>query len=73
MDSPLRRLAHLSAASQTTNLAVVSTWQKAHDKKNMVTQMVCLSVLLPAEGSRDITCVRCEHVDDLLGMVAEVE
>lgn len=35
--------------------------------------MECLSVLLPAEDSRDITCVRCEHVDDLLGMVAELE
>ena len=35
--------------------------------------MECLSVLLPAEDSRDITCVRSEHVDDLLGMVAELE
>ena len=76
--SPLRRLAHLSAASQTTNLAVVSTWQKAPDKKNMVTQTECmprnmpiqaagcrecLSLLLLVDGTGYTSCMSCEQVD----------
>ena len=31
----------------------------------------CLSLLLPGEGSRDSTCVRCEQVDELLSLVVE--
>lgn len=38
----LGRLTHLSAASQTRNLAVVSTGQRALTRKNMLTQMECL-------------------------------
>lgn len=74
--SPLGRLARLSAAlCTTTNLAVVSTRQKAIAKKNASTQMeclprsmaahvsscrVCLSLLL--EGGRNTTCVSGEQV-----------
>ena len=31
----------------------------------------CLSLLLPGEGSRDSTSVRCEQVDELLSLVVE--
>lgn len=48
--SPLRRLAQLCAASQTTNLAMISTRQKILDKKNMVTQMECLPKKCVAQG-----------------------
>jgi len=33
----------------------------------------CLSLLLPGEGSGNSTCVRCEQVEDLLSMVAELK
>ena len=33
----------------------------------------CLSLLLPGEGSRDSTCVRCEQVDELLSLVVELK
>ena len=33
----------------------------------------CLSLLLPTEGSGNSTCVRCEQVEDLLSMVAELK
>lgn len=33
----------------------------------------CLSLLLPVEGSRDIICVKCEQVDDLLSYMVELE
>ena len=33
----------------------------------------CLSLLLPGEGGRDSTCVRCEQAEDLLSMVAELK
>jgi len=33
----------------------------------------CLSLLLPREGSRNSTCVRCEQVEDLLSMVTELK
>ena len=32
-----------------------------------------LSLLLPGEGGRNSTCVRCEQVEDLLSMVAELK
>lgn len=38
------RLIHLSAASQTANLAMVSTRQKALMRKNTVTQSACLKM-----------------------------
>ena len=68
---PFRRPAHLWAATQTTNLAMISTRQKALAKKNVATQMECLhrkaafqisgcseslSLLLPLDSSRDSTC-----------------
>ncbi|XP_068535230.1 uncharacterized protein [Anas acuta] len=33
----------------------------------------CQSLLLPSAGSRDTGCVRCEQVDDLIRMVAELK
>lgn len=33
----------------------------------------CLSLLLPGEGGRNSTCGRCEQVEDLLSMVAELK
>ena len=33
----------------------------------------CLSLLLPGEGGRDSTCVRCEQVDELLSLVVELK
>ena len=32
-----------------------------------------MSLLLLQEGDRDTTCVRCEQVEDLLSMVAELK
>ena len=79
--SLLRRLAFLLAASETAGLNMVSTRQQAYSKKTVVTQMEglprnvavqvsgcreCLSLLLPGEGGRDSTCVRCKQVDELL-------
>ena len=67
---------------------MVSTRQQAYSKKTMETQMEglprsvavqvsscwqCLSLLLPREGSRDSTCVRCEQVDELLSLVVELK
>ena len=66
---------------------MVFTRQWAYSKKSVLTQMEglprnvavqvsgcreCLSLLLPGEGGRDSTCVRCEQVDELLSMVAEL-
>jgi len=65
---------------------MVSTRQRAYPRKPLVTQTdglsrnvavqvsgcrECLSLLLPGEGSRDSTCVRCEQVDELLSLVVE--
>ena len=33
----------------------------------------CLSLLLPGEGGRDSTCVRCEQVNELLSLVMELK
>ena len=33
----------------------------------------CLSLSLLQEGSRDSTCARCEQVDGLLSLVAELK
>ena len=69
------------AVTETTTLNMVSTRQQAYPKKTMATQMEdlprnvavqifgyreCLSLLLPGEGGRGSTCVRCEQVDELL-------
>ena len=65
---------------------MVFTRQWAYSKKSVLTQMEglprnvavqvsgckeCLSLLLPGEGGRDSTCVRCEQVDELLSLVVE--
>ena len=80
--------AHLAASSLTTNLAMVSTRQKALAKKTVAAQTEslprtaavergreCLSLLLPPKDDRvpDPTCVSGEQVDDLLIMVAELK
>jgi len=80
-------LAHLLTTSQTTSLVMVSTRQKALAKKKVVAQIECLpknvavqvtdcwdcpSLLLLVRDSRDSTCVRCDQVDDLISMVAEL-
>lgn len=69
-------------------LATVSTRQKVLAKKNVATQAECLprkaavqvsgyreclSLLLPSDGGRDTICMRCEQVDDLLQLVAELK
>lgn len=33
----------------------------------------CLSLLLPSDGGRDTICMRCEQVDYLLQLVAELK
>ena len=33
----------------------------------------CLSLVLPGEGGRNSSCVRCQQVGDLLSMVAELK
>lgn len=33
----------------------------------------CLRLLLPLEGGRDITCIRCEQVENLLSIVAKLK
>ena len=86
--SLLRRPAYLLAVSETTGLNTVSARQQAYSKKTVVTQMEglprnvavqvsgcreCLSLLLPGEGGRDSTCVRCEQVDELLSLVVELK
>lgn len=79
---------HLSAASRTTYLITVSTRQKGLSRKMVVTQAEslpkeaavqifgcseCLSLLVPEKGGKDFTCVWCEQVYDLLGMLAALK
>jgi len=86
--SLLRRPALLLAASEITGLNMVSTRQQACPKETVVTQTEglsrnvavqgfscreCLNLLLPGEGGRSSTCVRCEQVDELLSMVVELK
>ena len=67
---------------------MVSTRQRACPRKILVTQTEglprnvavqvsgcreCLSLLLPGEGGRSSTHVRCEQVDELLSMVVELK
>ncbi len=67
---------------------MVSTRQQACSKKTVVTQTEglprnvavqvsgcrdCRSLLLPGEGGRDSTCMRCEQVDELLGLLRELK
>ncbi|XP_009323404.1 PREDICTED: deleted in autism protein 1 [Pygoscelis adeliae] len=68
--------------------AMVSTRLKAVTRRNVATQTKpsrkqaavqvsgcreCLSLSAVAEGGRDDTCVRCDQVDDLLGLVVELK
>ena len=84
----LRRPIFLFAASETIGLNIISIRQRASSKKTAVTQTEglprnvavqvsrcreCLSLLLPGEGGRDYTCVRCEQVDELLSLVVELK
>lgn len=66
-----------SAASQTTNLAMDFTRQKALAKKNVGFLFSgwrqCLSLLLPVEGGKHSACVRCGQVGDVLRTVAELK
>lgn len=86
--SLLRGPPFLLAVSETAGLNMVSTRQEAYSKKTMATQIEglprnvavpvsscreCLSLLLPGEGSRDSTSVRCEQVDELLSLVVELK
>ena len=45
--------------------------------RNMAVQVSgckeCLSLLLPAEGGRVSTCVRCEQMNELLSLVVELK
>ena len=67
---------------------MVCTRQKALSRKSVATQTECplknaavqvsgcreyLSLLPPSEGGRDSVCVRCEQVDDLVSLVAELK
>jgi len=84
---PLKRPAHLLAATQTTNLAMVSARQKAligknatqteHLPKNVAVQdsgcCKCLSLLLLVNGDRDSTCIRCEQENALLSKVKNLK
>lgn len=85
---PFRGLAHLPAASQTTNLAVVSTRQRALARKSVATVTECLpknvvgqvsgcseylSLLLLVKAGRDSTCIKHEQVDDLLSTMVKLE
>lgn len=69
----LGRAVHLSAASQISNPAVVSTRQKALTRKNAAAQVECppknvavevpgcsecLSLSVPVKGGRDSACMR---------------
>jgi len=51
--------------------------QPEHLPRNVVVQVSSyrerLSLLLPLEGGRNTTCTRCEQVEDLLSMVAELK
>ncbi|KAM9168439.1 very low-density lipoprotein receptor-like [Mergus octosetaceus] len=70
------------------NPDVVSSRQKALTKKTLATETnclssdmalqvsscrECLSLLLPMEGGKDTTCMRCEQVEDLISLVAELK
>lgn len=35
--------------------------------------MSCLNLLLPIDGDRDTACVRCEQVEDLISLLAELK
>ena len=74
--------------SETAGLNMVSAREQAYSKDIMLTKMEglprnvavqvfsyreCLSLLLPREGCRDSTCVRCEQVDELLSLVVELK
>lgn len=89
-DPPLlKRPAHLPAASQTPNPAMVTVrWQvlaKELAKKTVAIQTECLpkdvavqirecpSLLLPMKGGRDAACMRCKQVEDLISLVAELK
>lgn len=67
---------------------MVSTREWAYSKKTVTTRMEglprnvavqvsscreCLNLLLPGEGGRDSTCMRCEQVDKLLSLVVELK
>jgi len=82
-----RKPAFLLLVSETACLNVVSTKQWAYSKKSMVIHMEglprnvavqapgcreCLSLLLPREGGRHSTCVRCEQVDEQLRLGVEL-
>ena len=84
----LRRPAFLLAVSETASLNMVSTRQQAYSKKILTTQTEglprnvavqvsgcreCLGLLLPGEGGRGSTSVRCEQVDELLSLVVELK
>ena len=51
--------------------------QTDHPLKNAAVQVTgcreCQSLLLPSAGGRDTVCVRCEQVNDLVRMVAELK
>jgi len=68
--------------------AMVSTWLKAVTRQNVVTQTElphkqapvqvsgcreCLSLSLVLKSRRQNTCVRCDHVDNLISLVAELK
>ena len=67
---------------------MVCSRQKALSRKSVVAQTdcplknaavqvsqcrECLSLLLPSESGRDTVCVRCEQVDGLVSLVAELK
>ena len=67
---------------------MVDTRQRILSRKSVATQtdcplrdvavqvsgcMECLSLLLPSEGGRGTVCVRCEQVDGLVRLVAELK
>ena len=72
----------------TSSLNMISTRQRACTRKTVATQTEglprnvavqvsgcrqCQSLLLTREDGKDATCVRCEQVDDLLSVVAELK
>ena len=86
--SLLRRPALLRTVPETSSLNIVSTRQQACTRKTVVTQTEglprnvavqvsgcreCLGLLLPGEGGRGSTSVRCEQVDELLSLVVELK
>ena len=56
---PLGSPAHVLAASQTTNLAMVSTRQKALARKIVVTQTECLPKNVVVQDSAASACACC--------------